>query len=527
MQPAELLDDLAAFEVPTIEELMTEDFGLSDPMPLQRAIWRIADGRSLGDLASHPHVQAGIGTLTGKRYVPATMSLLMAIRGAKSQTAAAVALRCALTCDLSKVTDGEMPRGTIISLRKDAADVIMDHLVGAIRRSPRLRNRLAQPPTAGRVVLRHPTGRLVEIVVDAGKRAGGSLVSRWMFCLLADEATRMVGAEEGVVNLDDSRAAVVGRLLPCACCNELLIGSPWAPFGPMYEIDREHFQKPGPDMVVVRARGDWLNPKHWTPAEIDKAKANPIAYKTSFLAEFVDPEASLLSGDELDACVRKAGPLVLPTQLADGFEYAAEMDPATRLNAWTLAVARRDGKRSIVVLVKQWMPPPSGELSPAAVLREIRDLLAPYGVTRIGTDQWRADALREIAREAAGLMLVDYTASRENNNVGYLDLAMKVREKLVELPNDPIMLSDLRRIVRKTTQAGFAIQLPSTADGRHCDYAPSIMRVVARDPRQPRKPDERPQADVDQARYLARAQKAVRDRTKPGRGERRNPFGGW
>lgn len=501
---------------------MVEDFGLDTPMPLQRAIWRIADGRSLGELASHPHVQAAIGTMRGKRFIPATMSLLMAIRGAKSQTAAAIAIRCALTCNLSKVTDGEMPRGTIISLRKDSAEVIMGHLVGALQRSPRLRTRIVSI-TAGRVVLRHPTGRHVEIIVDVGKRAGGSLVSRWMFCLLADEATRMVGQEDGVVNLDDSRTAVAGRLLPCACCNEFLIGSPWAPFGPMYEIDRQSFQSPGPDMVVVRARGDWLNPVWWTPERIEEVKKNPVAYKTNFLAEFVDPESSLLSGDELEACVRK-GDLVVPTQVLDGYEYAAEMDPATRLNAWTLAVAKREGKKSVVVLAKQWMPPPNGELSPSRVLTEIRDLLSPYGVTRVGTDQWRADSLREIAK-VVGLQLVDYTASRENNNAGYLDLATRIREKAIELPNDPVLLSDLRRLVRKTTQAGFTIQLPSTADGRHCDYAPSVMRVCARDPRQPASPTAPQTAADEQARLLAARVRQVRQRN--GKGQpwwKANPF---
>ena len=502
--------------------MLVEDFGISSPSPLQRAIWRIADGRPLAELRDHPHVIAAIGRITGRRFVPRTMALLAAIRGAKSQTAAAAAIRCALTCNLSRVTDGEVPRGTIISLRREEAQVVMGHLVGALERSQRLRGRLVQK-LSDRVIIRHPTGRLLEIVVDAGKRAGGSLVARWMFCLIADEATRMLGAEEGVVNLDDSRAAVVGRLLDCACCNEWLIGSPWAPFGPMYEIDRDVFGKPGPDMVVVRARGDWLNPVWWTPERIEEAKKNPVAYKTNFLAEFVDPESSLLSGAELEACVRK-GDLVVPTQVDDGYEYAAEMDPATRLNAWTLAVAKRDGRKSIVVLNRQWMPPPNGELSPSKVLTDIRDLLAPYRVTRVGTDQWRADSLREIAK-VVGLTLVDYTASRENNNTGYLDLATRIRERQIELPNDPVLLSDLRRLVRKTTQAGFTIQLPSTADGRHCDYAPSVMRACARDPRQPQPVELREQNAVDQARYLTARQRQVRERTGHGtHWSRANPF---
>lgn len=516
------LDQVDAYDVPNLEELLTEDFGLVNPAPLQRAICRIADGRPLGELKTHPHVIAAVGHITGKRYVPNVMALLAAIRGAKSQIASAAAYRCALTCDTSIVTDGEMPRVTIISLRREEADVVMNHLRGALARSPRLRSRLVDAK-GDRVILRHPTGLKVEIVVDAGKRAGGSLVARWMAGVIFDEATRMVGSDDGVVNLDDSRAAVEGRLLQCACANQWLIGSPWAPFGPMYDLSRTAFERPSPAAVVVRARGDWLNPVWWTPERAEALKRNnPVAYKTDFMAEFADPETSLLSGEELEACVRKA-PIDVPSQVHEGYQYAAEMDPATRLNAWTLCVAKKEGKKSVIVLARQWVPGHDGELSPAAVLRQIRDLLAPYGVTRVGTDQWRADSLREIAKDI-GLTLVDFTASRESNNEGYLELATMVREKLVEIPDERMLLSDLRRLVRKTTATGFQIQLPSTGDGRHCDYAPSVMRVVARQSKQPVKVDPRTEADRDQAAYRERLEKAVRDRRNPMNALRRSPF---
>ena len=519
-----LVDEVAAYDVPSLEALLTEDFGLTVPTPLQRAICRIGDGRPLGDLKEHPHVLAAIGRITGKRYIPRVMALLAAIRGAKSQISAAAGIRCALTCDVSMVTDGEMPRVTIISLRREEAGVVMGHLKGAIGRSARLRARTVDV-LSDRVLMRHPSGLTVEIVVDAGKRAGGSLVARWMAGVIFDEATRMLGSDEGVVNLDDSRAAVEGRLLDCACANQWLIGSPWAPFGPTYEIHRDHFQKPGPSMVVVRARGDWLNPVWWTPARSEKLRLeNPTAYKTDFLAEFADPEEALITAAELEACVRKA-PLVLPSQWEDGFEYVAEMDPATRLNAWTLVVTKRDGKRSVVVLAWERVPGKDGELSPTKVLTEIRDLLAPYHVTRVGTDQWRAESLREIAR-VIGLELIDYTASRENNNIGYLDLATKVREKLVEVPDDPVLLSDIRRLTRKTTQAGFVIQLPGTADGRHCDYAPSLMRAVARSSRQPGPVDTRSENDRWQAKVMDKMKAKVAAKRKPQGAWRKNPFDG-
>lgn len=512
MLEAELVASLEQDYVPTLEELLEEDFANFTLMPLQRAVCRIADGRPLGDLANHPHVVAAIGKMRGARGVPKTMALLCAIRAAKSLIAAAAGVRCALTCDVSGLAPGDIPRVSIISLRRDTADVIFTHILGAIRNSARVRSRVIGEPNAGKLLLRHPSGRSVEIVVDAGKRAGGSLVARWMAAVIFDEAPRMVGADEGVVNVDDSRAAVAGRLLPCACSSEWLIGSPWAPFGPMFEIARDTWQKSSREMVVVRARGDWMNPVWWTPARIESFKSN-AAYKSDFLAEFADAESSLLSGDELEACTRKE-PLVLPSEVDDGYEYVAEMDPATRVNAWTLIVAKMTGKKHVIVLAKQWVPTRDGELSPAKILTEIRDVLAPYRVTRIGTDQWRADSLREIAKER-GLALIDYTATRENKNEGYLELATKVRTGVVEFPNDPVLIADLRRLKRVTTANGFKIDEPSTGDGRHCDYAPAVRRAVQRVPRQPKPVDELTGAQRDQARYLAKAQERVRKKGKP------------
>lgn len=109
--------------IPSLEELITQDFGLREPTPLQRAICRIADGAKLGDLADHPAVTEAIGPMTGPRAVPKTMLLLCAVRGGKSLIASAAAIRCGLTCDTSPCGPGDIPRVPVLSTRKDEAKV--------------------------------------------------------------------------------------------------------------------------------------------------------------------------------------------------------------------------------------------------------------------------------------------------------------------------------------------------------------------------------------------------------------------
>src|SRR5690606_9521305 len=152
-----------------------------------------------------------------------------------------------------------------------------------------------------------------------------------------DEAPRMNGREDGVVNLDDMLAAVAGRVLPGG--QILMIGSPWAPYGPVYDLA----QNPGATRVI-RATGPALNPNWWTPERCEELqRTNPVAYQTDVLGEFADPESGLLSPIAVHRNTR-AAPEQLPPR--KGASYVAAIDPAegdAKGNAWTLVIVELEG----------------------------------------------------------------------------------------------------------------------------------------------------------------------------------------
>jgi hypothetical protein len=222
---------LTAF-FPDLETLLTSPDGFALPATdLQRAICRLIDGRPLAELAT-PLVQAALGNLpldpfNAERTPPAEVVLLAGVRTAKSMIAAAVAIMSSQRCDVSQLSPGEIPRFSILSLSLDNAKVTMGHLVGALQK-PHLKHLRVDPAqtenwrelmeetsaeSAWSVFVWHPSGRPVEIRVIAGKRAGGSLVSRWSAGVCLDEAARMVGDSDGVINYDDAVKAVRTRLL--------------------------------------------------------------------------------------------------------------------------------------------------------------------------------------------------------------------------------------------------------------------------------------------------------------------------
>lgn len=478
--------------IPDVETLFTSPdfFGVTTATPLQRAVCRIVDGRPLGDVAAHPLVERALSSWTDPTAKvdprkpiarPSQLDYLAATRSGKTRFACACAIRLSLACDLTHLAHGEVPRVPIVSLSLDLADVAFSQLSITCTTQPKLRAMLLEEPTAGRVVLRHPSGRPVEIQVSAGRKAGGSLVSRWMPAVIFDEAPRMVGSSDGaMVNLTDMRTAIQSRLLPGAIVLEL--GSPWAPFGPVYETVQQYHGRPADGVLVVRAKGWWLNPTWWTEerrASMAKSKKleERIALQTDGEAEFTSPEESMYAHDAIERATR-AAPLMLPRE--KGQEYVATMDPATRGNAWTLVVGtrRRNGKLAIAH-ARQWIGTRAEPLSPRATIRAIAADLKMYGLASVESDQWATDFVREMAADE-GITIVEHTWTSETKWEMFKAFGEKLDEYAVELPPLPELTEDLKRVRRAVTQQRMAVILPKTADGRHCDFAPAVVLALAR-----------------------------------------------
>lgn len=450
-------------------------FGLVTASPLQRAICRIADGLPLGELANDPDVRTAINcdasALPGR--IPSELYLLSGVRCGKSLFAAALAVRATQIVDVSKLGAGEIPRVSVLALSLDSAKPILQHIRGALMSSALKGLQLSDVETEG-VTLRHPTGRPVEIKIVAGAKAGGSLVSRWSAGAIFDEAPRMQGAEDGVVNFEHGRDAVAGRLLPGA--QLVALGSPWAPFGPIYDVVEEFWGKPDEHRVVIRGTGPSMNRSWWTPERCAALeKKNAVAYRTDVLGEFADPEGGLIAPEDLEAVT--IGPSDALDALAASPGWVAAMDPSSggsKRNAWTLVLARALADGNVLVgHAEEWRG-----LSPDDTLQKIGDLLERFGLSEVFSDQYSAAALNDLARKR-GFTVTQRTTTAATKLAMFDDLAALVSSKRIGIVKHLGLLSDLAAVRRRITQAGASIHLPKTTDGRHCDFAPSVALAVA------------------------------------------------
>jgi hypothetical protein len=476
-----------------LEQVLTDPrlFGLVTATPLQRAICRASDGLALGKLWEDESVRRGFGGTAPPEGTPPDQFLIIAgVRSAKSTIAAAKAIVLSQTVDLSKCSPGDEIRIPVLSTDKDAAGATFNQIAGHIQARPALRSLLMGAPTADALLLRHPSGRPIEVKVTALAKYGSTLVGRWLAGCIFDEAPRMAGASDGVKNLDEAINAISARMLG----QIMMIGSPYAPFGPIFELVQKHFGNPSPQVVVVRGRGPDLNPVYWTPKRCEKLKvSNPSAYQTDVDAEFADAEEALFPSAQVDAAMRKAPAVLEPKP---GHHYSAAMDPATRGNAWTLVVLEGAGPGGVngvtptyrVALPKQWIGSKAKPLRPRQVIAEVAELLKPYGVDTVTSDQHAIDAYQDIAEEF-GLSVYqhDWTAA---NKLEYAQTVQAtVADGCLELPPDPVLRQDLLQAKKKATQNGVTLFLPGTADGRHCDYLPALALALANPPEMPDAPE--------------------------------------
>lgn len=467
-------------------------FGLASASDLQRAVCRVADGQPLGYLAKAPTVRAAfgdVGKLPDGRCKE--LYLMSGIRTGKSLLAACAAFHMAVTCDMSKLRPGEIPRVSVVSLKKDLADVILNHLVGSIKASRVLSMFLVGEPSGEGIVLRHPSGMPVEVSVVAGSRAGSSLVARWSAGAIFDEFPRMVGGDDGVVNFDDMREAVIHRFLEG--CQLWGIGSPWAPFGPAYKVFTAGWGAPTTDRVVIKAPAPSMNPVHWTDERVAEARrVDAAAAKTDIDAEFASPEEAMFSAESIRKCTRTE--LVVP--YVEGQAYMAAMDPATRGNGWTLAIGTRDARGKVVIVrAEEWVGERDAPLDPRAVLEGIAKILGEYKLTAVHSDQYFGDALRAIGRDV-GVNIVQWRFVEKERAEKYLTIRSRMDRGEAELPPVPTMRTDLLHIRKRVTPTGIGVVLPLTSDGRHCDWGPTLMLLLSKlyaEPLKAEKPKEDPE----------------------------------
>lgn len=456
----------------TLEQIVTgRGFADLRASPLQLAICRAVEGRPLDGVidADLTERHFGLAELPGQR--PQLITLVCGVRAGKSFLLACAAIHASLTADLRALKPHELPRAVIIGPTVDSARSTFVLLLGILRSSTLLSSCISGDPTADTVVLERPSDRRkIEVTVVAAHRGGLSVRGRWLAFFGLEELAQFNALETGhIVNAEEILNAAQTRLLPNA--QGWCASSPFGPQGLLYQLWKKHFGKPG-RVLVVHAPTRALNPS-FSQAQVDAIRAeNPDVAAREYDGSWLDADAAYFPAAIVDPAIRTH-----PLERL-GRAIAVGMDPATRGNSWTVAVAWHEcdqanptRKRVIIGAVWSWTGSKIAPLSPRDTLTEIARVLRPYGIKRIHVDQWSFDALADHAR-GAGLTLVEHPASERD--LPYQRLKTLLANGDCELPPHPTLRTDLLAVRQRASAGGVKIHLPRTADGRHADMAPSV-----------------------------------------------------
>jgi hypothetical protein len=450
-----------------LENFLTSEWGanLTTATDVQRAACRVIDGNSIGRLALNPDVvEAFGGNLPTFDGVPDIFIPLWAIRGAKSMMCAGNAIVLSQKPFGVDLKPGDSVRVPIVSTEKDTAKATFQHLSGVMNSTGYLRSLIVKE-TADSIIVRHPTGRQVDITVVALSRAGSSLVGRWMPGVIFDEAPRMGSDAEFVRSLKESFNAVQGRIMPGGTI--MLPGSPYKPIGMIFELFERYFGSPSKDCVVMRATGPKVNPKWWTPENCERLRRiNPKLYRRDVLAEFDDADDSLFSYPTVDAAMKLEAK---PARSA----YVATLFPASHRAAWTLVVLEtwtdkgRDFHRVVVA-----------SETDEVVMAQLADTLRPLRLDSVMVPVGTSMSMLDDA-EAAGMVFIPEDLESGDLLEQCRELQTLLDSGRLFLPVNKLLRGDLIRAQRLATPDGNArVSLPEDEEGRRCDFAPLLARAL-------------------------------------------------
>jgi len=303
-------------------------------------------------------------------------------------------------------------------------------------------------------------------------------------CLVADEIAWWESAE-GSYNQDvevmrsaRSRFATLSRLRP----KKILISSPNDEQGVLWE----EFKHRGTGKTLVVQAPTWvLNPSIEQEFFDREQEKDAEAFVRDYGAQFSRGAGGniFLPPETVDQCVDFGR---LQNAPKAGVEYVAWMDAAFRRDRFSFGIGHAeegDGVvRAVVDHTRHWTPvhrkgKKSRPLDEGEIISEIVSDLRAYGCDRICGDQF-ADVPLKNRFADVGIMFVEQPATKPEKFDAMKNLRAALRSRLVSLPDDPIVVKDLKGLVaRKTSPGHYVVEAPRRV-GCYDDAATVVSRMV-------------------------------------------------
>jgi hypothetical protein len=408
------------------------------------AAWRAFAKALFGLPMTHPEVEV-FCQRTGRSTPPTDPAreawVPVGRRGGKSLFAAALAVYMACLRDYRPyLKPGERAIVMVLAADKDQAGVVFDYIAGFFDNIPALAG-LIEHRGKAKESIRLRNRVTIRVQVASFRRLRGRTVA----CAILDECAFWYADEESrnpdnevLKALRPSMLTIPGSLL-------IAISSPYAKRGILWDAFRRYFGKDNARVLVWKADTVSMNPSVDREV-IDEAYAeDPASARAEYGAEFRDDIVAFVGAEAVEA-VTVSGRAVLP--FAPGHRYVAFSDPAggSGGDSMTLAIARREGRKSVVCRVAEWKPP----FSPDEATAECAEILKEYGLMRVTGDHYAGDWPKDRFR-AHG---IDYLKADRTKSDFYQALLPLINGQRIELLDHKRTNGQLLALEKSTSRLG-------------------------------------------------------------------------
>ena len=378
---------------------------------------------------------------------------LIGRRGGKDRATSVLATYLACLVDWRPVLSrGERGRVLVIGPDQRQAQVQKDYIAGVFESSPVLSPMLVSE-TADTLELSN--GIAIEVRAANFRRLRGvtsvAVIATEAAFWFSDETSSNPDTE--ILNAVRPSLATTGGPL-------VVITTPYARRGEVWELYRQHYGRGDPETMVIQGTTCEFNPT--LPAGVvERAlERDPAAAGAEYLAQFRTDVSALLTEEAVAGCIDDG---VHERPRVGGFKYEAFCDPSGgSADSMTLGIAHREGPASVLDVIREVRPP----FDPETVVRDFADTLKAYGLVRVFGDRYGGEWVRSAFSKAG---ITYYHADRSKSEI-YKDVLPQINAGTARLLDIPRLQNQLTALERRTGR-GTGRDIIDHPPGGHDDVA--------------------------------------------------------
>jgi hypothetical protein len=404
-------------------------------------------------------------TVAGDRKPPTQrvreLWCLVGRRGGKSRIAALVAIYIATFVKV-RLAPGETPIVLVLAASQEQAAVVFNYAKATLTSSPALRREIA---SVTRTEIRLKNGTVISVVANSFRTTRGRTVIAAIFdeCSFWRSEDSASPDTETYTAIPPSLATVDGMLVS--------ISSAYRRVGLMYTKHRDHFGHDSDDTLVVQGGSTQFNPTLDIRVIDAQRQADPTAAGSEWDSVFRSDLSAFFDEATIEAATIYGRPLELAP--LSGLFYRAFVDPSGgRHDSYALAIAHKEGEHYVVDVVRGT----KGSFDPEEVTREYANLCREYRCYTVTGDNYAAEWVHGAWTKTG----IDFVRSDLPKSRLYLEALPLFARGLVELPDHPRLLRELRLLERRVHRSGRdTVDHPPRASDDHANAVAGVLRSLA------------------------------------------------